>query len=209
MPFRSSAQRVCLRAPAGSLTLYRVAQALDLEGNALADWGEVARLAPLPALTRLSLGGNGLARVAYPPSPRGAPAARLRFGARARHERGPLPQAFSPQVHALHALAGLGLRGCPQDWTTRLAPPVPLLLDFHCRHGPGAARAGGAPAFAALRALLLGDNALAAWADVQALDAWPALSELRLSGNPVLRGAAGGGRYEVPPHALPPEIGLQ
>ncbi len=72
MPFRSSAQRVCLRAPAGSLTLYRVAQALDLEGNALADWGEVARLAPLPALTRLSLGGNGLARVAYPQSPRGA-----------------------------------------------------------------------------------------------------------------------------------------
>lgn len=38
-------------------------QALDLEDNALAEWGEVARLAPLTALTRLQLGGNRLASV--------------------------------------------------------------------------------------------------------------------------------------------------
>ena len=45
--------------------------------------------------------------------------------------------------------------------------------------------------------LLLGNNALAGWADVQALGALPALADVRLSGNPVLRSAPGGGRYEV------------
>ena len=50
-------------------------QALDLEDNALADWSEVARLAPLTALTRLQLGGNRLASVARTPAPPGAPVA--------------------------------------------------------------------------------------------------------------------------------------
>lgn len=57
--------------------------------------------------------------------------------------------------------------------------------------------AGSPPAFQRLRALLLGNNALAGWADVQALDAFAALADVRLSGNPVLRNAPGGGRYEV------------
>ena len=45
--------------------------------------------------------------------------------------------------------------------------------------------------------LLLGNNALEEWADVQALGAFAALADVRLSGNPVLRSAPGGGRYEV------------
>ena len=45
--------------------------------------------------------------------------------------------------------------------------------------------------------LLLGNNALAGWVDVQTLGALPALADVRLSGNPVLRSAPGGGRYEV------------
>jgi hypothetical protein len=101
----------------------------------------------------------------------------------------------------------MGLRGRLLDWPSPACANAGTLCL--CQHGSSAARAGGAPAFAALRALLLGDNALSAWADVQALDAWPALAELRLSGNPVLRAAAGGGRYEVLPPALPPEIGSQ
>lgn len=51
--------------------------------------------------------------------------------------------------------------------------------------------------FESLQVLLLGNNALAGWADVQALGALPALADVRLSGNPVLRSAPGGGRYEV------------
>lgn len=57
--------------------------------------------------------------------------------------------------------------------------------------------AGGAAPFARLQALLLGDNALADWDDVQSLAAFPALAEARLSGNPILRSAPGGGRYEA------------
>ena len=57
--------------------------------------------------------------------------------------------------------------------------------------------AGRQPAFERLQVLLLGNNALAGWADVQALDAFTTLADVRLSGNPVLRSAPGGGRYEV------------
>ena len=57
--------------------------------------------------------------------------------------------------------------------------------------------AGSPPAFKRLQVLLLGNNALAGWADVQALGALAALADVRLSGNPVLRSAPGGGRYEV------------
>ena len=41
-------------------------EALNLEGNCLAEWSEVETLAALPNLARLHLGGNRLARVRYP-----------------------------------------------------------------------------------------------------------------------------------------------
>jgi hypothetical protein len=41
-------------------------EALNLEGNCLAEWSEVETLAALPNLARLHLGGNRLKRVRYP-----------------------------------------------------------------------------------------------------------------------------------------------
>ena len=41
-------------------------EALNLEGNCLAEWSEVETLATLPSLARLHLGGNRLRRVRYP-----------------------------------------------------------------------------------------------------------------------------------------------
>ena len=54
-----------------------------------------------------------------------------------------------------------------------------------------------AAAFPALEALLLGGCRLASWRDVDALDAFPALRELRLSGNPLFEGPAAGARFEA------------
>jgi hypothetical protein len=51
--------------------------------------------------------------------------------------------------------------------------------------------------FSRLSALLLGSCSLRGWSAVDALDAFPALRELRLSGNPLLEGAKSGGRFEV------------
>jgi hypothetical protein len=52
-------------------------------------------------------------------------------------------------------------------------------------------------AFPALEALLLGGCRIGSWADVDQLDCFPALRELRLSGNPLVAGAKSGGRFEV------------
>ena len=55
--------------------------------------------------------------------------------------------------------------------------------------------AGGG--FAQLQCLNLGNNIITGWAAVDALSGLPALSELRLSGNPLLPAAAPDARYEV------------
>ena len=54
-----TAQQQQLAAALGSL------EALDLEGNRLSDWGEVALLAALPRLRSLHLGGNQLREIQY------------------------------------------------------------------------------------------------------------------------------------------------
>jgi hypothetical protein len=54
------------------------------------------------------------------------------------------------------------------------------------------------PAWPALETLLLGHNEVADWAAVDQLDLFPALRDVRLTGNPVLRTEAGGGRFQVP-----------
>lgn len=41
-------------------------QALDLEGNEIRDWAEVCKLASLPKLQRLLLGGNQISELFYP-----------------------------------------------------------------------------------------------------------------------------------------------
>jgi hypothetical protein len=74
-------------------------------------------------------------------------------------------------------------------------------------HGPStgpsssseqAVQAPGA-AFPCLQALLLGSTQVTSWSSVDALDAFPALQELRLSGTPLMAAAGphAGRRYEV------------
>ena len=75
------------------------------------------------------------------------------------------------------------------------------LLPQKGREGPAASDydmpscAGGFPA---LRALLLGDNAVASWASVDALTSIPSLREARLSGNTALGADQSQVRSEVP-----------
>eukprot|EP00887_Chlorella_sp_A99_P001094 scaffold14.g1094.t1 len=113
-------------APAGAACLDAAAafsslEALDLEGNALSSWADVAaQLGSMPRLASLSLSGNRLPAVAYAPR-----------------------------------------------------------------------------SFAALTSLLLGGNALSSWASVDAIDAFPALTEARLSDNPLCAADPGRARYET------------
>lgn len=60
--------------------------------------------------------------------------------------------------------------------------------------GSGAA---GNVEFQQLRTVLLRDNFLKSWSDVDSLNRLKHLTDLRLTGNPVLNDARGGGRYEV------------
>jgi hypothetical protein len=60
----------------------------------------------------------------------------------------------------------------------------------------------GSTAFQHLQTILLRDNILSSWGDVDSLNRLISLTDLRLSGNPILNDARGGGRYEVGVHAL-------
>jgi hypothetical protein len=67
--------------------------------------------------------------------------------------------------------------------------------------GPSTEQGVGAPgaAFPCLQALLLGSTQVSSWSSVDALDAFPGLQELRLSGTPLMAAAGphAGRRYEV------------
>jgi len=60
----------------------------------------------------------------------------------------------------------------------------------------------GSTAFQHLQTTLLRDNILSSWGDVDSLNRLISLTDLRLSGNPILNDARGGGRYEVGFHTL-------
>ncbi len=77
------------------------------------------------------------------------------------------------------------------------APPQDEQQDA----GQGAAEQEQAP-FPKLEALYLASCQLGAWPDVDAINRLPALRDLRLTGNPLLAMAKGGGRFEVSPRAL-------
>ena len=51
--------------------------------------------------------------------------------------------------------------------------------------------------FARLQSLNLGDNRICNWASVDALAGFPALADVRLTGNPVVPQAEADARYEV------------
>jgi len=69
--------------------------------------------------------------------------------------------------------------------------------DHQQPQGQEAAAAVSGPAFPALEALLLGGCKIASWRDVDEINKFPALRELRLSGNPLVADAKSGGRFEV------------
>ena len=110
----------------GDLAALAGLEALNLERNAMEEWSEVEKLASLPSLERLHLGGNRLRRVRYP-------------------------------AHV--------------------------------------AKPGGPVPFERLRALLLADNAIDDWDSVDALNDFPSVAEVRLTGNPVTESAAT--RHEI------------
>ena len=110
----------------GDLAALAGLEALNLERNAMEEWSEVEKLASLPSLERLHLGGNKLRRVRYP--------------AHVAKPEGPVP-------------------------------------------------------FERLRALLLADNAIDDWDSVDALNDFPSVAEVRLTGNPVTESAAT--RHEI------------
>ncbi|EEH60216.1 uncharacterized protein MICPUCDRAFT_12662 [Micromonas pusilla CCMP1545] len=101
-------------------------KAINFENNALTDWSEIEKLALLPGLERLHLGGNEITRIAYP----------------------------------------------DRDAT-----------------------AGDAVPFESLFGLFIADNKIGDWDSVDALNDFPSLSEVRLSGNPVTSSAAT--RHEI------------
>ena len=57
--------------------------------------------------------------------------------------------------------------------------------------------AAGTDAFPHLQSILLRDNKLSSWGDVDSLNRLTTLTDLRLTGNPILNHTHGGGRYEV------------
>ena len=101
-------------------------KAMNFENNVLTDWSEIEKLAFLPGLERLHLGGNEITRIAYP----------------------------------------------DRDAT-----------------------AGDAVPFESLFGLFIADNKIGDWDSVDALNDFPSLSEVRLSGNPVTSSAAT--RHEI------------
>lgn len=144
---------------------------LVLDDNQLGSWGEVMRLAHLPALRKLSLSGNPIPSISLHAAPRPGPAAGGHGAARGAQGAVGVGAAQGGEAHAeAGSTASAGAAGDP----------------------------AAAFCFGHLQALYLANCRLAVWSDVDALDAGlPGLKELRLSGNPLLATAKGGGRYEV------------
>lgn len=165
---------------------FRCLQVLSLEDNALTSWGEVLRLARLPALIKLHLSGNPLPDLSLPlPSPAPPP-----------QQQPPAPAASSSQQQPADSAAtttttttsGSGAGGASQ----------PAVAASGQAGDGGAAVAGpGAGAFPALASLFLAGCALESWSSVDALSTLAALRDLRLTGNPVLGKSRTGGRFEV------------
>ena len=209
-----------VRAAAGQLV------ELDLSASLLNEWGELDRIgAELPGLRVLDASRIRFrlpAPAAALPVDRLAGLRVLvlnRTGLPWRLAAGAL--AALPELRAFHfcgngvasldAGAGAALAGCARLETLILednalaawagveaafgALPRLERLQLSGNALAGVGRPGPA-AWGRLRALLLGRNAIADWGSVDALDAFPALEELRLSDNPVLGGGArAGGRH--------------
>ena len=196
-----------------------VLQVLGLEDNSIISWVEVLRLAGLPALKRLHLSGNPISSIQYPrltpPPPAAAAACALSLtgttpapaaegdgapataaAVRDSEVAGGRETSITASVDKLIALAS-PVAG--EQAGRSIAAKTPAGAKAAASGEPEAAAADeGAPvAFPSLEALLLGQCQISSWQDVDQLDLFPKLVELRLSGNPLVVEGHGGRRYEV------------
>ncbi|KAG2428537.1 hypothetical protein HYH02_014341 [Chlamydomonas schloesseri] len=162
-------------------------QVLTLEEVGLGGWSSLALLGRLPRLGRLHLAGNtGITAVAYLAGPPPAAAAAA--------------TAAAAGAEAAAAAAPSGSEAAGKAETEERGQAAAAEAEASSSGQGGAGGAGAqtpSPPFAALAALYLGGCGIADWASVNELDRFPALKELRLSGNPVLQTSKTGGRFEV------------
>lgn len=163
-------------------------QVLGLEDNAISSWGEVLRLAGLPQLQRLALSGNPISSITYPCSPVST-AALFSSSTPPGCAEEPPPeqqqqaQQQQQQQHDASVPAAAGEEPSLQP-AVNSSNPVGQLQQQSQQQPQSQA-----PAFASLKALLLGDCRLSSWSDVDELNKLPGLCELRLSGNPLFTAA--------------------
>lgn len=149
----------------------------------------MVRLSGLPALRRLHLSHNPIPSLLYP--------------TQVFVDDKSSPHSQHPATADVSTLAA-------SSTTAALAATAPATAaaggHVHASQADAAAGAAhtapSAAAFSSLEALFLGQCQLSRWQHVDELDKFPALKELRLSGNPVLANAKSGGRFEVGMHVL-------
>jgi hypothetical protein len=133
---------------------------LGLEDNAISSWQEILRLAGLPNLQRLSLSGNPISSITYPAGT---------ISPVALFSSNHLQDGIDTQQGAA-AAAEAAAGGC-----------VAQIAEQHEQELQNTQQ----QPFCKLQALLLGDCRIGSWADIDQLNRFPALCELRLSGNPL------------------------
>ncbi|KAJ9518795.1 hypothetical protein QJQ45_026091, partial [Haematococcus lacustris] len=167
-----------------------------------ASWHDVLALEPqLPALQELHLSGNGLHDLAgqapAPASPAAAGGEQLEGTCLALVTGFTALQVLSLEDNALKDWQEVARLQQLPSLTTLILSHNPLTSVSY----PGGVQAGtghsARPPFAALQRLIMAGCALASWADVDALDRFPALHEARLTGNACLAASKSGGRFEI------------
>uniref|UniRef100_A0A061RZB9 Tubulin-specific chaperone e-like n=1 Tax=Tetraselmis sp. GSL018 TaxID=582737 RepID=A0A061RZB9_9CHLO len=201
-----------------------VLEELDLSGNLLSSWAQVAEVADcLPSLRALNLTGNVL-RPTGSTLPRSHGMAQLsvlvlnstgvsweqicRVGPamtnlRELHLNGNgITSLAAAPAEALCLLRHLSLEDNElSDWggVESAVGELPRLERLHLSGNclPAVHPPKGDHEWRCLKAITLGRNRIGSWSSIDALDRFPSLGELRLSGNPLLEGARSGGRFEV------------
>jgi len=201
-------------------------QVLGLEDNSISDWGEVLRLAGLPQLKRLQLSNNPISSITYPPQHHvplvalwaaGAPACpfvdpftpqeqqqqplqQQQQQHQMQHQQQPQQQQEGPSPPGCHLAGKLGARS-EEETAGHTEQGQQQNQQQSDQQQLSQQQSNQSPPFVHLEALLLGSCRLSSWKDVDQLNLFPQLRELRLTGNPLFAAggaAAGAGRrFEV------------